>query len=130
MRSFSALLLILVLGGCSGPLLFLPGGQLRGAEARLELTAIPADAEVLQLETNPDDPYSVNVGFRRINGNVYIDPTPERRWYQHMASDPRVRIRFEGEDVVHPAAAEVVKDAAMLRQFEDDRIVIRLVPRG
>ena len=108
----------------------LPGGRLAGAEAPLDLAALPSGVAVLQLETDADGAYSVNLGFRRIEGQIYIDPTAERRWYRHILSNPNVRIRFEGEDIIHPALAKVVRDAEVLTQFAPDRIVIRLTPRS
>jgi hypothetical protein len=120
----------LIFSGCGGPFLLLPGGRLAGAEAPLDLSLVPSGAAVLQLETNANGPYSVNLGFRQIAGQIYIDPDPERRWYQHIQADPNVRIRFGGEDAVHPVLAEVVTDSELLTQFTPDRIVIRLVPRS
>ena len=122
-------MMCLLLAGCSGPFIWLPGGQLSGTEAPLELSAVPDGVEILQLETNPSNPYSVNLGFQRISGQIYIDPAPERQWYQHIQANPQVRIRFDGADVVHPAIAQVVTEPEVLAQFEPDRVVLRLVPR-
>ena len=61
----------------------------------------------MQLETNPGAPYSVNVGYRVINGKVYVDPAEERRWYCYMKQDPRVRLRFDGETEIYEALAVV-----------------------
>jgi len=110
--------------------MLLPGGSLSGTEAPLDSASMPAEEAVLQLETNPSDPYSVNVGFRLIDGQIYIDPASERQWYGYIQSDPNIRIRFDGEEVVHPVLAQVVTDAKVISQFESDRIVMRLVPRS
>lgn len=123
-------MICLLVAGCSGPFIWLPGGQLSGAEAPLDVSAVADDVALLQLETNPSDPYSVNLGFQRIDGQIYIDPAPERQWYQHIQANPQVRIRFDGSDVVHPALAQPVSDPAVLSQFEPDRVVLRLVPRS
>jgi hypothetical protein len=106
-----------------------PGGQLSGPESAFDPKTVPAEAELLQLETNASEPYSVNVGFRRIEGDIYIDPAAERQWYKHIVVNPLVRIRFDGSQYVHPAQAETVTEPDVLAQFEADRIVLRLVPR-
>lgn len=129
MKPTCLFLSLLILTGCSGPLLWFPGGALSGREVPLDLTQ-PPQAGVIELETRPADPYSVNIGFTLIDGEIYIDPAAERTWYQHMLADPRVRIRFSGQDDVHPAIAEQVDDPAILSRFDPDRIVLRLSPRN
>jgi hypothetical protein len=121
---------VFTLVGCNGPFLLVPGGRLAGVEAPLDLTELPSGVAVLQLETQTDRAYSVNLGFRNIEDQIYIDPTAGRRWYQHIQSNPNVRIRFAGQRVVHPVRAEVVTDAEILSLFAPDRIVIRLTPRA
>ena len=130
MKHIFLILQLVVLSACSGPFLGIPGGKLKGVEAPLDLTNIPADAAIIELETSPDDPYSVLVGFRRINGAIYIDPAQERRWYQNIQNNPHVRIRFDGGQTIHTATAEPVTDTQILQQFEADRIVLRLTPRN
>lgn len=130
MRIISAAILIVFVAGCSGPFFLLPGGALAGAEVPLNTANMPTEEAVLQLETNPSDPYSVNVGFRLIDGQIYIDPAIERQWYQHLQADSNVRIRFTGAEVVHRATAEVVTDAKIIANFDSDRIVMRLVPQS
>ena len=120
---------LVLLSGCDGPFWQFPGGALAGTEQPLAGANIPAEGGVLQLETDPADPYSVNVGFRTINGSMYIDPAPERGWYQRIKADPAVRLRLEDDANVYLATAAVVTDAEILSQYEDDRIVLRLAPR-
>lgn len=115
--------------GCSGPFLWLPGGELSGPEVSLNSATLPAQGGVLILETQPDDPYSVNIGYTVIQGAIYIDPAAERRWYQHIELEPNVRVRLEGEEVVYPATAIKVEDQQILSLFEPDRIVLRLDAR-
>ncbi len=124
----STMLLILV-AGCDGPFWQFPGGALGGEEQSLTVATIPAEGGVLQLETDPNEPYSVHVGFRTINGSMYIDPAPERGWYKRIQADPAVRVRLEGDPKVYPATAVVVTAAEILAEYEDDRIVLRLAPR-
>jgi hypothetical protein len=129
MRVIVFLSQLVLLAACSGPTLWLPGGKLRGPESPLDPAAVPQGAGVIQLETNPDDPYSVNIGYQLIEGRIYIDPAPERRWFEYIQADPDVRIRFDGSEVVHPAVAERVTDADVLARFDPQRIVLRLKPR-
>ena len=121
------LLSIALLVGCSGPFMGLPGGSL-GPETAFNEWSEKSQDGVLELETNPTDPYSVIIGFRAINGQIYIDPAEERKWYGFLASDPRVRVRFDGEDLIYAASAVLVEDGEILSLFEADRLVHRLVP--
>ena len=130
MRSMLATSMLVLLSACSGPFLGLPGGQLQGAESPLDLTSLPADATIIELETNPDDPYSVLIGFRVIDGQIYIDPAAERRWYQNIVANPNVRLRFDGGQTIHPAIALEESNPQITQQFEADRIVLRLTPRN
>ena len=127
-----ALLLLVTItvaiAGCSGPVWQFPGGALQGKEQHLQFAKILSTGGLLQLETNPEDPYSVNLGFVVIDGTVYLDPTQSRTWYQNIRKNPKVRIRFEDADFIHPALASVESDPAILSQFEADRIVLRLMP--
>lgn len=97
--SISALLSL----GC-GPFLVFPGGRLRGT---LDPSALvdwhhTDDVEFVQIETRPDVPYSVQVygvgsdrafyiasqGWRGMMGS-----TDRARWVEHLAEDPRLRLR-------------------------------------
>jgi hypothetical protein len=102
---------------CGGPTLLLPGGQLEG-EAR----PAPADWSsagdygTAQLETRPEDPYSVNVGFTVVDGRVYVNAgDTETRWVQHIAADPRVRLRIDG--ALYDLRAERVTDSGEIASF-------------
>jgi len=116
--------------GCSGPFWQFPGGALSGEESAFDLNRLSPDGGVIQLETNPQAPYSVNVGYVVINGNMYVDPTPSRTWCQNMKDNPLIRLRFESSDAVHPAIAIEETDPQVLAQFENDRYVLRLEPRS
>lgn len=122
-------LLLPLLGGCNGPVAMMPGGALKGPTASIASASIPAADTVIALETRPADPYSVNINAVVIAGVLHVDPTRERRWYQHMAEDDRVRLRLEGTPTIYLARAETVQDPAVLERFEADRVVLRLVPR-
>lgn len=127
--SAAAILLTLALAGCSGPLMMFPGGALEGPEQPLNLNALSAEGGALQLETNPADPYSVNLGYVVVKGNMYVDPAESRAWYQHIKTNPAVRLRMDGAETVYLATAVTESDPTVLEKFEADRIVLRLIPR-
>lgn len=123
------LLMMMALGGCNGPMAFIPGGSLKGQQASAVggNWQMAAGFESLELETRPEDPYSVRVYFTLRDGNLYVDPDRERTWYGHLAADASVRIRFA--DVIYPASAVVVEDPQELTGFDPSRVVFRLEPR-
>jgi len=122
--SHFALPLLLAIA-CGGPIGIIPGGALSGEEATANAwTEVVSDSGTLELETRPEDPYSVRVGYVFREGNVYIDPAEERAWYQNIRADPSVRVRFDNR--VYRARAVPVRDAAELEGFDPERRVQRL----
>lgn len=146
-----SLALLLVLPGlaaaCNGPLPFLSGGALEGP-----VTPPPAswdewanDDSVIQLETNPADPYSVNIACTVVDGRLYVYAGDTKtKWVEYMESDPLVRFRRKGrvyelraERETDPAArAAFAKVWAARGFFSRDPQTLgevwlyRLVPRG
>lgn len=117
-RLFSILLGFAV-AGCNGPTLLLPGGKLDG-------NAMPTRADwsfageygTVQLETRPDAPYSVNVAFTIIDGQIYINAgDTETQWVKNIAADPRVRLRLAG--VLYDLRANRVTDSAEIAAFAE-----------
>ena len=50
----------------------------------------------MQLETNPAEPYSVNLAYTVLGGRFYVNAGgTETRWAAHIAADPRVRLRLD-----------------------------------
>ena len=123
------ILLTLTLSACSGPFLLLPGSALDGPEASIERAETSGEGTLIELETRPADPYSVNLNAFFINGAVYIDPAEDRQWYQYLLEDANVRVKFAGDDTVYTAVAVRESDATVVGQFEADRVVMRLDPR-
>lgn len=123
-----ALLLCLVSAGCGGPIAVFPGGELSGrvADAPVEDWSFVDDA-FMDLETRPDDPYSVELNYVVRDGQLYIDPAEGRRWLEHIRADPNVRVRFG--DQIHPLKAVLVGQPGELEGFDEDRFVYRLDPR-
>ena len=100
-RSRSRLLWLsaLALSGCNGPWLLLPGGTLDGS-----MKPVPTDWASLapfgtvQLETNPDEPYSVNIACMLVDGSPQINAgDTETAWVKNMDANPNVRLRVHGK---------------------------------
>ena len=113
---------------CGGPMLVFPGGALRGEVVTEPVTdwSFVTDSFV-DLETRPDDPYSVELNYFVRDGQLYIDPAEGRRWLEYIRADPRVRVRFGGK--VYPLRAVLVGQPGELEGFDADRFVYRLDPR-
>lgn len=91
------LLSALILASCE-PMGPLPGGQLSG-----EVKAIPdnwsaySEVEILQLETRPDDPYSLNIWGVGLGKDYYVASGGggESSWVDHIIDNPEVRLRID-----------------------------------
>lgn len=99
--------------GCQGPTGLLPGGALAGEPAPNPTDWLFAgDSGTIQLETDPDDPYSVNLAYTVMAGRLYLNAGgTETRWARNIARNPDVRLRMDGrlydlraERVVAPEA--------------------------
>ena len=114
--------------GCGGPFLVFPGLELSG-----EVVTEPVEdwsfvtSVFLDLETRPDDPYSVELNYFVKNGGLYIDPSEGRRWLDYIRDDPRVRARFGNK--IYPLQAVLVEDPVELEGFDPDRFIYRLDAR-
>jgi hypothetical protein len=129
MKTFGASLLVALALGCGGPFLAIPGGRLEGPVVNEPVTDWSfADDPFLELETRPEDPYSVQLNYFVRDGRLYVDPAEGRRWLDHIRSDPRVRVRIGGR--VYPLTAVLVVRPDELAGFDADRIVYRLDPRA
>ena len=109
-------------------MLVFPGGALSGEVVTEPVKdwSFATDA-FLDLETRPDDPYSVELNYVVKDGKLYIDPAEGRTWFDYLREDPRVRVRFG--DRVYPLAAVLVGQPGELEGFDQDRFVYRLDPR-
>jgi len=112
-------LLLLALPGCS-PIGPFPGGHLSGelGPRNIEDWSFAADEERLQLETRPEDPYSVNTWFVALGPSLYLATSPiagptdpaERGWVANVLQDPRVRIRLG--DQIYERVANRLSDTS------------------
>jgi hypothetical protein len=111
--------LVLVLLACSGPFGLLPGGGLEG-----KVQSVPSDWTfagdygTAQLETRPEDPYSVNLAYTIVDGTLYINAgDTETQWVQNMTVNPEVRLRVDG--VLYELNADRVIDADEIARFAE-----------
>lgn len=111
------LVVLLLAVGCNGPLPFMSGGSLAGEEQPVpQEWALDKDFGFAQLETRPEDPYSVNVAYTLMTGHLYINAgDTERRWVKHMEANPLVRLRIS--KVIYPLRAERVIDPDEISRF-------------
>ncbi len=124
---------MLVLGlsmsaGCGGPFLMLPGGALSGEVVTEPVTDWSfVDSTFIDLETRPEDPYSVELNYVVKDGKLYIDPAEGRAWFDHLRANTLVRARFGNK--VYPLRAVLVGRPGELEGFDEDRFIYRLESR-
>lgn len=107
--AFLAPLAAVLLLGC-GPIVMIPGGELTGTVREIPASwAFIDEVDTVQLETRPDDPYSVNIWCVRVGEALYVGGSRESAWTTNAAADPNVRLRV-GEDLYELAAVEATSD--------------------
>lgn len=104
------LLAVVSLSGCSEPFIVFAGGKLSGTvEPPPDDWSALKREETFQLETRPEDPYSVNIWAVGIGHDVYIGTGPDgTRWSTYIEQDPRVRLRVG--NTLYPLLAHKVTD--------------------
>jgi hypothetical protein len=102
---------------CSGPLAVFPGGALEGpVKPAPESFAFARDVGTIQLETRPEDPYSVNIACAVVGDALYVSAGDNKsQWVENMEANPIVRLRLEGE--IYELKARRVTDDAEMRAF-------------
>lgn len=100
--------------GCGGPVAVFSGGTLEGpVEAPPASFAFARDAGTIQLETRPEEPYSVNIACAVVGDALYISAGANRsRWVENMEANPLVRVRIDGT-IYELRARRVTEDSEM-----------------
>jgi hypothetical protein len=113
-----ALLCSVLVCGCR-PFLVIPGGKLDGPVKPAPASfAFAANGATIQLETRPEDPYSVNVTSAIVGDGLYVSAGNSRsRWVQNIEVTPLVRARVAGD--VYELRARRVVDAAEMDAFAE-----------
>ena len=102
---------LLILSACDGPFILAAGGDLSGTETEVPYTwQLDDDSAVAQLETRPEDPYSINFTYVKLDGRFYVYAGETRtKWVKHIEQNPLVRFRVQ--DSIYPARAiRVISD--------------------
>lgn len=87
--------LVLLTLGC-GPIVMIPGGALSGEETTAPTNwSFTDEVDTVQLETRPDDPYSVNIWCVASEGRLYVAGSRSSTWTQNVSADPRVKLRVD-----------------------------------
>lgn len=117
MNAKSAVLLACLALACREPFVLLPGGKLDGELGAAPAAFLPADGyATAQLETRPEDPYSVNITYTVVNGRTYVNAGgSESNWAKNVSADPHVRLRVDG--VLYELRAERVTNPEEIALF-------------
>lgn len=131
MRATGRRLVIVVLlvfnSGCQSAFFLFPGKVLTGEVKTVDSFEFAQAFELLQLEVNPDSPYSVWLRVTVIDGQLYIDAAPRRRWHRFLKANNQARVKLG--DTVYPAVAVLVEDTSVTARFTAGRTIYRIVPR-
>jgi len=102
-----------------GPILVMPGGALSGTPE-----SVPSDwgwtdeVSTIQLETRPEDPYSVNIWVIASGDKLYVHAGANRStWVEHMEANPAVRVQIEAK--IFDLTASRVEDQQEFDAFSD-----------
>lgn len=108
---------LLLLSACEGPFIFAAGGALSGAVTQApDRWQLEADSAVAQLETRPEEPYSINFTYVQLDGRFYVYAGDTRtNWVKHIEQNPLVRVRVQ--DTIYPARAVRVVSDEELSEF-------------
>ncbi|MEM7098582.1 MAG: hypothetical protein AAF541_10030 [Pseudomonadota bacterium] len=125
-RYLSVIALCSLLNACgNGPILMLPGGELQGTVVDQPVSDWSfLEAQFVHLETDPNEPYSVELNYIVREGQLFIDPAEGKVWLDNLRANPNARVRF-GE-MIYPVRATLVGQPGELDGFGSDRFIYRL----
>ena len=103
-----------------------PGGSIGTTVSETDDFAFARSYRLIELEVRPDDPYSVLLRCVVIEGKLYLDAAPARKWGQLIRTDSRVRVKL-GE-AVYQATAKEITDKYIIDRFITGRTIYRLEP--
>ncbi|HEU4429806.1 MAG TPA: hypothetical protein VFT98_13675 [Myxococcota bacterium] len=124
------LLASLALIACGDPVGPFSGGALSGETKPSPASwDFAAKVEQVQLETDPDQPHSVNTWIGVVNGVAYIPSSmirgpklpSEREWVRNVSADDRVRVRIDG--AIYELRAVRVADSSAEHRAALDELV-------
>ncbi|MEE3329714.1 MAG: hypothetical protein VX246_02495 [Myxococcota bacterium] len=115
--SLMSIVIWTLLAACNGPTFVTPGGALAG-----EVKPTPSDwyfaseFGTVQLETNPAEPYSVNIACVVMEGRLYAYAGESyTQWAENIETNANVRYRMDGD--VYELRAERVADKEEIAAF-------------
>lgn len=95
-----------------GPIGYFRGGSLSGVAATAPVddwSRLVERGSAIELETRPEDPYSVTIEARIRDGRLYSWSAWEHGWNTNVLADPRAVVRIAG--TLHEVTAVPVSDA-------------------
>ena len=115
----AGVLMWLVFAGCGGPFFLLPGGALEGETAATPKSwGFTDEISTIQVETRPEDPYSINIWAVGVDAYRSLHAGASRTtWIEYMVVDPLVQARIDG--TIYERRADKVEDAAEFARFAD-----------
>lgn len=117
MRRIIPLLLLPMLVGW-GPCGPIPGGEISGEAVTEPVTdwIFTNDHSTIQVETRPEDPYSVTTWCFTDGPHLYVPSrgAAGKPWVEYVTADPRVRLRI-GDEIYSGLAVRITDDGERQR---------------
>jgi hypothetical protein len=112
-----SLFLLLAAAACNGPIGLMHGGKLDGVTQPLPTSwDFAGESGQMQIETNPAEPYSVNVNYTIVDDALYVNAGDTRaEWVKNIEANPEVRLRIDG--ALYDLQAERVTQRVEIARF-------------
>ena len=101
-----------------------PFGIFPGAELDSPVKDVPAEwafaqlSGLAQLEVNPNEPYSVNLVYTVVDGQIYINAGDTRtKWVEFIEENPNIRLQID--EAIYELKADRVNDAEVVAKFAE-----------